>query len=275
MIKQKEIVDNELKGPFVGDAGFIAIVVQEKLSAKFNINLNFKVKSLPVMRNFWECNLASTFFMELWKGEENNEVKIYESDLWVNEFEKEFKLKFTDAELCNCKPSLPIQIKFISRNQYRMENKIAASVNTTLHKLTESQIKKESVQLVKPNGIEFGKIEVQSIEMTKIATFAQYIADGTQIALIGAIDFTYSNGATCNPSSLHYVSPGKQNQYETALEAVGEVLAPYDADQMYPFYGFGAVPPGQTEVSHCFQIDPDNEEVQGIQNVLKAYRKCA
>ena len=78
-----------------------------------------RVTGLPAKRSIFECNLATTYFMELWKGDDDNYVKFYESDLWVDEFQKDFNLKFTDAELCNCKPGLPIEIRFISRNQYK------------------------------------------------------------------------------------------------------------------------------------------------------------
>jgi Copine len=85
--------------------------------------------------------------------------------------------------------------------------------------------------------------------------------------LIGAIDFTYSNGSATNPSSLHYLG-SQQNQYEQALDAVGEVLAQYDSDQMYPFYGFGAVPVGGKVVSHCFPLNPAQPNLHGMASVL-------
>jgi hypothetical protein len=34
--------------------------------------------------------------------------------------------------------------------------------------------------------------------------------------------------------------PGKLNPYQQAIHSVCSVLAPYDTDQMYPVYGFGA-----------------------------------
>lgn len=67
--------------------------------------------------------------------------------------------------------------------------------------------------------------------------------DGVEISLIGAIDFTHSNGAPTNPNSLHYIGDDKKNQYEQAIEAVGNILSNYDSDKKYPFYGFGAVLP--------------------------------
>ena len=43
-----------------------------------------------------------------------------------------------------------------------------------------------------------------------------------------AIDFTASNGNPSQPNSLHYYDPYKQNQYATAIQAVGEIIQDYD-----------------------------------------------
>ena len=59
--------------------------------------------------------------------------------------------------------------------------------------------------------------------------------------------------------------------------SVGEVIEPYDSDKMFPFYGFGGVPPGTWGgyTSHCFAIsgDENNPEINGIQKVAQTYRE--
>ena len=47
-----------------------------------------------------------------------------------------------------------------------------------------------------------------------------------------------SNGDPSNPKSLHYIGENGMNQYEQAIRAVGNVLAPYDSDNQYPVWGF-------------------------------------
>ena len=59
-----------------------------------------------------------------------------------------------------------------------------------------------------------------------------------QINLTVAIDFTGSNGAPNLPNSLHYLG-AKQNQYEIAIRACGDIVAYYDYDQKFPAFGFG------------------------------------
>jgi hypothetical protein len=55
-----------------------------------------------------------------------------------------------------------------------------------------------------------------------------YLQAGTELSLVVAVDFTSSNGAPSEPTSLHYQSgdPCRLNPYETAISAVGAVLAP-------------------------------------------------
>ena len=73
-----------------------------------------------------------------------------------------------------------------------------------------------------------------------------------------AIDFTGSNGTPSHPTSLHYFSPHKANQYQTAIMAVGNILLNYDYDKMIPAFGFGAKPRfphlGGTQVNHCVPL---------------------
>ena len=53
------------------------------------------------------------------------------------------------------------------------------------------------------------------------------------------MDFTASNGNPCDPASLHYLNPCGMNQYEDALNAVGDILLNYDTDKLVPMFGFG------------------------------------
>lgn len=54
--------------------------------------------------------------MEVWKGSSEQCVKVYESELFVDEYSRDFCLELTDADLCNCDKNLPIEFRFINRN---------------------------------------------------------------------------------------------------------------------------------------------------------------
>ncbi|KAI9292081.1 Copine-domain-containing protein, partial [Neoconidiobolus thromboides FSU 785] len=103
-------------------------------------------------------------------------------------------------------------------------------------------------------------------------SFLDYIRSGVQISVTMAIDFTQSNGMPSNPNSLHYIDrSGRFNQYQIAIKSIGDIIAPYDHDQLFPVYGFGARVGGS--VSHCFPLNMNynQPEVQGVNGILEAY----
>ena len=69
-----------------------------------------------------------------------------------------------------------------------------------------------------------------------------------------------SNGSRESPESLHYIdmNRGQQNQYQRAIQAVGEIIQDYDSDKYFPVLGFGArLPPAYDTVSHLFFVNGD------------------
>ena len=99
-----------------------------------------------------------------------------------------------------------------------------------------------------------------------------------QINLEIAIDYTKSNKPPDDPTSNHFINGAGLNDYEKAIKSCCEVLAQYDADQLFPVYGFGGIPyvlngVANNKVSHCFNINFQRDaEIHGVQNILNAYR---
>jgi hypothetical protein len=98
-------------------------------------------------------------------------------------------------------------------------------------------------------------------------TFANYISGGCQLRMMVAIDVTASNGDPKQTTSLHHFDDAGKNAYETAIFALGSMIAKFDSDQKFPVYGFGAKVHGA--LSHCFPI---HTEAEGIPGILEAYR---
>ncbi|XP_068381975.1 copine-3 isoform X2 [Eschrichtius robustus] len=121
-----------------------------------------------------------------------------------------------------------------------------------------------------------GVISVKQCEITVECTFLDYIMGGCQLNFTVGVDFTGSNGDPRSPDSLHYISPNGVNEYLTAIWSVGLVIQDYDADKMFPAFGFGAQIPPQWQVSHEFPINfnPSNPNCNGIQGIIEAYRTC-
>ena len=110
-----------------------------------------------------------------------------------------------------------------------MVNQEVCFIVTTLNELkSKKNDKNKSLDLMSHEGKKVAKLSVLNIEAEHIPSFTDYIKAGWQISLIGAIDFTYSNGMPSNPTSLHYM--GGHNQYREAIRAVGDILNNYDSD---------------------------------------------
>lgn len=75
------------------------------------------------------------------------------------------------------------------------------------------------------------------------------------------------------PQSLHYLNPYSPNEYYQAIQQVGDILQYYDADKQFPAFGFGAKIPPARQVSHCFPLtlNPQQVEVNGVKGILDAY----
>lgn len=59
--------------------------------------------------------------------------------------------------------------------------------------------------------------------MTKRHSFLDFIFGGCEIGLSVAIDFTLSNGAPIEPTSLHNLNLNR-NEYLKVIKSVGEIL---------------------------------------------------
>ena len=103
-------------------------------------------------------------------------------------------------------------------------------------------------------------------------SFVDYLRGGWHISLAVAIDFTASNGSPDNPRSLHAMGP--HNQYVGAIQQVGAILEPYDYNKLFPTFGFGAIPFGMAQVSHCFPLNgnPQQPGIFGTMGILQTYQ---
>uniref|UniRef100_A0A672GI24 Copine-3 n=1 Tax=Salarias fasciatus TaxID=181472 RepID=A0A672GI24_SALFA len=119
-----------------------------------------------------------------------------------------------------------------------------------------------------------GVVSVKSCKMETTYSFLDYVMGGCQINFTVGIDFTGSNGDPRSPQSLHYMSPDGLNQYLSALWSVGQVVQDYDADKLFPAFGFGAKLPPDYKANHEFALNfnPTSPYCQGIEGIVAAYR---
>lgn len=84
-----------------------------------------------------------------------------------------------------------------------------------------------------------GVFELLSISFIEEKGFIEHLRGGLELNFSVAVDFTGSNGDPKQSTSLHFLNPHAPNSYETAMWAVGSVIADYDHDKVFPSYGFG------------------------------------
>jgi hypothetical protein len=184
---------------------------EEKRNAQNKVTLGLEVQGLPECQNIMKCNFSTTYFMEVLKGPRGNNGKIYESNFFVDQMTHEFQiLEFTDQELCNTDAEAPIEIKFVNRNQYQMENTEICFCVTSLAKLKEHS-GGQKIPLINDKGKTVANLVVKRCDFEKIPAFSDYLKSGYEISLMGAVDFTYSNGSASNPTSLHYTGSDSGN----------------------------------------------------------------
>ena len=154
-------------------------------------------------------------------------------------------------------------------NFYNSRNQLIASINETL---TDKYLQRNKPsKLIPINNYLF---LYDNSTITKKATFIDYINAGVKIALSIGIDFTGSNGHPLDDGTLHSIKDGKPNDYEKAIISCGNIVAPYDYDQLFQVYGFGAIIKSSIsdKASMCFAINlKDNPDIYTIDNVIKTY----
>lgn len=147
--------------------------------------------------------------------------------------------------------------------------------------LLKSNIRNQftEISLYNDNQQNIGIARIQYYIKNKTSYLEKLSKNKMQINLEIAIDYTKSNKPPNDPKSNHYINGYGLNDYEQAMKACCDILAPYDADQLFPVYGFGGIPfilngKPNNKVSHCFNINfQENAEIHGIQNILTTYRE--
>ncbi len=239
--------DNSYKEPFF----YIRRDIYSNVGVSFNTN-NFKGED---DFKYDHKNWLNVYKSEVLPYNKNtntytfNEITIHTQILCNGNLSKPFLIEFYDYYY---KKSLGHALVFLDRFTYN--NSLKINLYNDMRQILTSEI-------------------TLKCNLVKEYKFLEYLRGGLQISLIIGIDFTASNGDPLTTKSLHYIGGVSPNPYERAISSCGEIVAYYDADQLFPVYGYGAILQGLNTVHHCFnvnfQFDPN---VQTIDGVIHAYR---
>ena len=138
----------------------------------------------------------------------------------------------TTQKLCNGNYHRPIKIEVWDYRGSGSHNYISECY-LTLNKLFNEELRRFPLRNTKKNK-EAGVLIFEQVTKEERPEFIDYIRGGLQLNLLLAIDFTGSNGIPTSRDSLHYMHPSQKNQYQQAIQSVGEILINYDHDKEVP-----------------------------------------
>lgn len=192
--------------------------------------------------------------------------------------------------LCGADQRGPVVVQVFDWNKsgkHELIGEATVSIEDICRSLTPDRPSHMTVNLVHPAKAEkaktkgkpvpsSGELVVLSASVIRRPSFLEFLRGGdVTMSMLGAVDFTGSNGDPRSPTSLHYINPVAPNEYLTALQAVGNILLDYDKDKQVPLYGFGgSIMNGP--VNHCFALNFNEQQpaVSGLEGIVGAYKNA-
>jgi vacuolar-type H+-ATPase subunit F/Vma7 len=233
------------------------------------VNFNFVGRSLKKSKILFRND---PFFVVAKAAEAGQFLPVYKSEVSQSLRWKPFSVSY--QSLCNNDPERPIRITFFD---YRSHSAAVPIGHCDMNFSRMCETLGQAVTVVDTSRRTVGEFILADVSLVHKFTFYDFVrGGGIQLNLHVAIDFTGSNLDQDDPNSLHFVAPNgdSMNMYERCIRAVGEILCPYDSDQLFPVVGFGAKIFGTSVVSHCFPLTLSAEVpfVRGLDGILGAYR---
>ena len=241
-------IDNKLSID-IKDVGILEINYKKKENQNNELNNETSIFQFNILLNNGifktEENLKGMFFVirNVKDGKKRRPVyKSHEYDFILNEKKKTSFISLDSKILCNSDDS-PIFFELYSPNIDKAKYIGYCSFNIKKLKSNLSNDKNELLEIKSENNGKLGILEI-IYSCRKIINFE------------------------------HYIKAEEGNDYEKAIESCGKIIANYDYDQRFPVYGFGGIPPNSNKVSHCFNINfDDNPEIQTVENIIKKYKE--
>ena len=242
--------------------------IQLELKQKMKTSLNNQISKFLIRVELYEIKEGEYFLVLKRKNKDSKWRDCYKSNEFIpmNGLYKLKQFQIDLSDLCNSKNEM-ILIELHSNELIEGYSHFSIdkleNLNTNEFILTKDLNSSEII----------GKIIINYNSQSK-KTFMEYLKEGLNLNLNIAIDYTLSNEEPNNPNSLHYLYGNEPNDYEKAIFSCGTIVGYYDRDQIFPCYGFGGIPKGQNNVSHCFNINfKESPDIYLIDNVIKAYKE--
>lgn len=179
-------------------------------------------------------------------------------------------LYINEYYFCHCSVDTLVKVEIWDRSP-KGHNERKANAFTTVKKL---QAGERCLVLKGTDDKPIGTLVIDYFEEYFDYDLKDYLKSGLQMDLTFAVDFTASNGPIKSQLSLHHISksnPDKFNEYQSAIQAVGNMLIKYDDDSEVTAYGFGAKINGQFLDVFALSFDIKACTVNSIDALLATY----
>ncbi len=273
---EKSLVDNHKKS-----TGSVRVTFEELHKGEnHSVTLLFSGRGLDDLDRF---SKSDPFFIIKRVAENRSSLPVAKSETIMNNLNPNWReIRTSSSALCNGDLDRPIQIEVWDWDSDGGHDLIGGCETSLRALSTNPTYATQGIPLINPEKAarrakkgkpyaHSGVLLVRQCSLVRQYSFLDYMSSGLEVSLMASIDYTGSNGDPHSASSLHFLSPA-MNQYESAISAIGSVLAPYDTDGSYPVWGFGGQINGR--VDHCFALNgnPASPEVKGVEGILAAYR---
>lgn len=256
--------------------GMLIVTCEEQNASNQLISIDLSVSDLPNNAKWYNFlwHQPDPVLM-LWRSREDGKwVKVSQTEVLNRTTSPRWKtINIKSQSLCNGDLERPLKIQVVDFSRGSENAEVLVEKETSVRELEQLDGRMAEMYITKHKKRKVEAHLKSSIHVVQRPSFIDYIRGGLQLNLHVAIDFTASNGNPYDQNSLHHLDSHpidrRPNQYEQVIQAVGNILAYYDTDQMYPVVGFGGKINGQ--VSHCFSLGPNGQEVHGVQGILNAY----
>jgi len=207
-------------------------------------------------------------------------TKLYDSEIKNN---KNIKSNLVNNMMIFSICKIPVM--FLNPSGNANENIVSIQITDVIHKKLLGEYKGPISRLLVPDAIEIALIHNLKALIKCVVenhpTFISYLRSGMNINLMIGIDFTGSNGHYKDEPSYHYLDAG-MNNYEKAIRSCGDIVAPYDKNQLFPVFGFGFCfidstlnnfEGKYTDFNYPINCNLEDPKIQFIDGVLKQYRQ--
>jgi hypothetical protein len=251
----------------------IIVKCEEISSNRDVIKMSLRAEKVD-KKDFWGKSDPFLVFQRI--REDGSWVSVFQTEVQMNTLNPVWKpISVPLQVLCNGDPCRPLRIVCYDWDKSSPPSLIGFCQTSIREMLANPSFSDDlihpNLQKKKKSYRNSGKLVLQSIQLEENASFLSFVQGGCALRLMIAIDFTGSNGDPSCPGTLHYRHGLTPNQYQEAIRAIGNILAPYDSDQMFPVWGFGGKIKG--EISHCFSLSmkEDDPEVKGVAGIEEVY----